>query len=177
MRPHRSAGPFHRLRHQRRDPDVALLDPVSPVFARLPQEPDFLRKRTPTHGADLNPARDTATHIVELVAAHGIVAAGEASTKHGASKVVGWLRWNLNETDHPNLAAVESNPASKPAQAALTLRPTEMMEAQPNLVAVRRDLVKRGNSRGQGNEPGRGQQQPRDPKPRQREHQHDHLGD
>jgi hypothetical protein len=98
----------------------------------------------------LNTAWDIATHMAELVAAHGLVEAGKTPIKHSAGKVVAWLHAHLNEADQPKLAAVEINPASKPAQAALALHLNALMEAQPDLVAVLRDLVKAAPTEGGG---------------------------
>src|SRR5580693_4444315 len=61
-----------------------------------------------------------ASHIAELVTAHGLVEAGKRPMQRGARAVIDWLNTHLPEADKPKLAEVTDNAAPGPAaQAAL----------------------------------------------------------
>lgn len=78
-----------------------------------------------------------ATHLAELVAAHGLVEAGKAPTR----AALAWLRDHLPEGDQPTLAAVAQNPEPGPARAALALHINTLLETHPNLLAEIRALL------------------------------------
>lgn len=82
-----------------------------------------------------------ATHMAELVTAHGLVEAGKGPLQRGARAVVDWLSAHLPDADQPRLAAVTANPAPGPAQAALALQINALLEARPDLLGQIRALL------------------------------------
>jgi hypothetical protein len=91
--------------------------------------------------AELETVWSVATHLAELVTAHGLVEAGKRPVKRGARAVVEWLHAHLPEADQPKLAAVAENSAPGPAEAALALRINALLEAHPGLLAQIRALL------------------------------------
>jgi hypothetical protein len=94
---------------------------------------------------ELTTAWTIATHLAELVAAHGLVEAGKAP----ARAALAWLRDHLPEADQPTLAAVAQNPQASPARAALALQINTLLETHPNLLTEIRALL--AESRGDEN--------------------------
>jgi hypothetical protein len=86
---------------------------------------------------ELETAWTVATHLTELVAAHGLVEAG----KKPARAALAWLRDHLPEADQPTLATVAQNPEQGPARAALALQINTLLEANPNLLTEIRALL------------------------------------
>jgi hypothetical protein len=58
-----------------------------------------------------------ATHLAELVTAHGLMEAGKRPMQRGARAVVEWLSAHLPETDKLKLAEVKKDSVPGPAQA------------------------------------------------------------
>jgi hypothetical protein len=90
-----------------------------------------------------------ATHLAELVTAHGLVEAGKRPIQRGARAAIDWLSAHLPEADKPKLAAVTETPTSGPAQAALALQINTLLEARPDLLAQIRALL--AENRGEDN--------------------------
>jgi|tagenome__1003787_1003787.scaffolds.fasta_scaffold20152498_2 hypothetical protein len=86
---------------------------------------------------ELETAWTVATHLAELVAAHGLVEAG----KQPARAVLAWLRDHLPEADQPALAAVAQNPETGPARAALALQINTLLTTHPDLLTEIRALL------------------------------------
>src|SRR4051794_16323098 len=86
---------------------------------------------------ELETAWTVATHLAELVAAHGLVEAGKAP----ARKALAWLRDHLPEADQPTLTAVAQNPQLGPGRAALALQINALLETHPDLLTEIRALL------------------------------------
>lgn len=83
-----------------------------------------------------------ATHVAELVTAHGLVEAGKRPMQRGARAAIDWLNTYLPEADKPKLVAVAENAAPGPAaQAALAVPINALLEARPDLLAQIRALL------------------------------------
>jgi hypothetical protein len=92
--------------------------------------------------AELETMWTVATHLAELVTAHGLVEAGKRPVQRGARAVLDWLSAHLPEADRPKLAAVTGNAAPGPAaQAALAVQINALLEARPDLLAQIRGLL------------------------------------
>ena len=91
--------------------------------------------------AELETVWAVATHLAELVAAHGLVEAGKGPVQRGARAVVDWLSAHLPQSDQPKLAEAMKHPAPGPAQAALALQVNALLEAHPDLLAQVRALL------------------------------------
>jgi hypothetical protein len=88
-----------------------------------------------------------ASHIAELVTAHGLVEAGKRPMQRGARAVIDWLNTHLPEADKPKLAEVTDNAAPGPAaQAALAVPVNALLEARPDLLAEIRALLAENRS-------------------------------
>jgi hypothetical protein len=96
--------------------------------------------------AELETVWAVATHLVELVTAHGLVEAGKGPVQRGARAVVDWLSDHLPEAERPKLAVVTENPAPGPAQAALAVQINTLLEARPDLLAEARTLLAEAGS-------------------------------
>jgi hypothetical protein len=90
---------------------------------------------------ELETAWAVATHLAELVAAHGLVEAGKGPVHRGARAVVDWLSRHLPQSEQPKLAEVMKHPAPGPAQAALALQVNALLEGNPDLLGQVRALL------------------------------------
>ena len=86
---------------------------------------------------DPQTAWEMATHMAELVGAHGLVEAGKKATH----RLAGWVRGHLPKDAQAKLDAVENDPTSRPKQADLAVQIDALLAAQPSLLEELRDLL------------------------------------
>ena len=98
--------------------------------------------------AELASAWEAATHILQLVAAHGLVEAGKGPVVRGARAVVDWLHRHLPPEAQPELAAVLASPAPGRARNALERQIGALLEAHPELLDDLCALLKRETAGG-----------------------------
>ena len=82
-----------------------------------------------------------ATHLAELVAAHGLVEAGKGPVKRGAKAVVDWLRAHLPADGQDNVTTMLQAPGPGRARNALEGQIASLLEAQPDLLMQIRALL------------------------------------
>ena len=87
-------------------------------------------------------AWEAAAHLLQLVAAHGLVEAGKGAVVSGAKAVVGWLHRHLPEDGQRELTAVLAAPGPGPARHALEARVATLLETRPDLFDALRALLK-----------------------------------
>ena len=88
-------------------------------------------------------AWETATHIMQLVAAHGLVEAGKGPVVRGARAVVDWLHRHLPAEHQGNLTTVLASPGPSRARSALEGQIGGLLEERPALLAEVLTVLKR----------------------------------
>ena len=94
---------------------------------------------------ELVSAWETATHIMQLVAAHGLVEAGKGPVVRGARAAVDWLNRHLPAEEQQNLTTVLATPGSGRVRTALEAQIGTLLEAHPDLLAELRALLQAGD--------------------------------
>jgi hypothetical protein len=90
-----------------------------------------------------------ATHLAELVTAHGLVEAGKGPVKRGAKAVVDWLRGHLPAEAQDNVTNVLHTPGPGRARNALEGQIASLLETHPDLLTQIRALL--ADARGDDN--------------------------
>jgi hypothetical protein len=91
--------------------------------------------------AELETAWTIATHLAELVTAHGLVEAGKGPVKRGARDAVDWLRAHLPADAQDNVTTVLQSPKPGRARNALEGQIASLLETHPDLLTQIRALL------------------------------------
>jgi hypothetical protein len=90
---------------------------------------------------ELETAWTIATHLAELVTAHGLMEAGKGPVKRGAKAVVDWLRAHLPADAQDNVSTVLQAPGPGRARNALEGQIASLLETHPDLLTQIRALL------------------------------------